>query len=366
MKKIQSAEELKLQANFETLRGTLRQDRYAHRWDYPMAFWTLPGDRRLPLGLLGFNLKAILEKSFEELALTAGVGLKKLNSLNILLERALLENPLSQPVQVPATPPENHSPHNGVVTERFRPLNSQGEFDVNLVSEGLWSQWRETLERFDLSTQKLGRYAPTLQDLPTVIWMVPLKTYMNQTLLEMRNLRTHGEKRVSVILEVFYSIHEMLHAVSSHPNLTIELKPQFVVPLERWFEEILARESQPSHTEIMQNLVQPLVAQLSIDAGLDVVDLVRGRLGIDRDAVSVRQQSKDMHVTRARIYQLLEECDRIMSVRWPAGRRLFNELAERFNANERRESMASELFAQCFDLFFPRRYARVDSVLAQA
>jgi hypothetical protein len=194
---------------------------------------------------------------------------------------------------------------------------------------------------------------------------VPLKSYLGQTLLQIRNLRTHGEKRVQVILEVFFAIHESLHGSVPHAMLRVDLKPRFVPPVERWFDEILARESHPSHSEIQRNLVQPLVDQLSIDAGADVVELVRGRLGVNGKPISVRQQSKELHVTRARIYQLLEECDHVMEVRWPQGRRLFNELAERFT-NDRRESMASELFLQTYDLFFPRRYARVEAVLSEA
>jgi hypothetical protein len=365
MKKVQNAEEMKLSANYETLRETLRQETFAHRWDYPLAFWTLPGDRRLPLCLLGFSLKYILDKSFDELANTSGVGIKKLTTLLLLLQRAIQENPPAKPIEVDALAEQASEVANVIPSERFRPLNAQGEFDLALVSEALWMEWRETVNLHGLANQKLGRLAPSLRELPTVIWNVPLKNYMGQTLMEIRNLRTHGEKRVQVILEVFFSIHEILRGVGTHANLCIDVKPKFAVPIEKWFEGILSRESQPSHTEIKQNLVIPMVNQLAVDAGADVVELVRGRLGLDRQVVSVRQQSKEMHVTRARIYQLLEECDRIMAVRWPEGRSYFNELAERFNA-DRRESMASEIFLQTYDLFFPRRYARVEAVLSEA
>ena len=120
----------------------------------------------------------------------------------------------------------------------------------------------------------------------------------------------------------------------------------------------------PSKTEIQEHLVLPLIEQLTIDAGADVVHLTRGRLGIEGEYISVRQQSRDMRVTRARVYQLLEECDRIMDIRWPEGRRFFQVLGERFKL-DRRESMASELFMQTYDLFFPKKYERVEAVLSE-
>ena len=60
--------------------------------------------------------------------------------------------------------------------------------------------------------------------------------------------------------------------------------------------------------EIEQQLIEPLVQQLGIDAGDTVANLARGRLGVGAGAESVRNQSKSLGVTRARVYQMLEEC----------------------------------------------------------
>ena len=42
------------------------------------------------------------------------------------------------------------------------------------------------------------------------IWHVPLGHYVNQSVAEIRQLKTHGEKRVRVVLEVFYIVHELV------------------------------------------------------------------------------------------------------------------------------------------------------------
>jgi hypothetical protein len=40
-----------------------------------------------------------------------------------------------------------------------------------------------------------------------VLWNVPLGAYTDRTLAEIRALRTHGEKRIRAILDVFRSVH---------------------------------------------------------------------------------------------------------------------------------------------------------------
>jgi hypothetical protein len=55
-------------------------------------------------------------------------------------------------------------------------------------------------------------------------------------------------------------------------------------------------------------------------------------------------------VTRARVYQLLEDCAKVMDVRWPEGRWLFAPLASRFGTSDP-ETIG--LVHGIVDLFFP-------------
>jgi hypothetical protein len=236
-------------------------------------------------------------------------------------------------------------------------------FDPAIVSEALWAQWQRTVVEHGFGREKLGRLAPTLQALPTVIWHTPLSNYMNRTVAEIRQLKTHGEKRVRVVLEVFYLVHEMLSDRDSNHHLALRIVPKFIVPIENWLSQALASETLPSPDEVRQHLTTPLLDQIAIDAGPTIHELAASRLGIDGPPQSVRQQAKEMGVTRARVYQLLEECSRVMNVRWPEGQQLLAQLDARFQA-EATGNDDPRMFRATYELFFPGKYKMADEELA--
>jgi hypothetical protein len=75
-------------------------------------------------------------------------------------------------------------------------------------------------------------------------------------------------------------------------------------------------------------------------------------LGISDAPQSVRQQAKRMGVTRARVYQLLEECSRVMEVRWPEGAHLLAKLEAKLHA-EATPNEDLKLFHATRELFYP-------------
>ena len=46
---------------------------------------------------------------------------------------------------------------------------------------------------------------------------------------------------------------------------------------------------------------------------------------------SVRQISTELGVTRARVYQLLEDCSKVIDIRWPEGRLLYERLGKQMS-----------------------------------
>ena len=76
-----SADDVKLAASFDQLREQLLGENNPDRLARPLAFWVLPGDRRLPLAFLAKTLKELFSARFAELAATPGVGQKKMSSL---------------------------------------------------------------------------------------------------------------------------------------------------------------------------------------------------------------------------------------------------------------------------------------------
>ena len=349
-----SAEDYKLRSGFEAARNTLLEERFADRLRKPLAYWALPNDRRLPLAFLGRTLAELLETPFEELCSTPGIGQKKIGTLVKLLHRAAQEESPSVPFGIQELSAEQ-------LQSQTLP-ETNGRFDPAIVSEALWAQYRETVRAHGLTAEKLGRLAPSLQSLPTVIWHTPLSSYLGHDLGEIRELKTHGEKRVRAVLEVFHEVHRALHHTAGSHHLFVRLMPKFVPPIEAWITETLAGSESPSPQDLRLSVALPLLNQIEIDAGATVHKLAAGRLGIEADPQSVRVQSRQMGVTRARVYQLLEDCSKIMDVRWPEGRYLFTELGERLQRDHSAAEVLS-IFDNLRTLFFPLKHQTVDEMV---
>lgn len=342
-----TAEHFRLQNNFEAVRQMLLDERFSDRLDKPLAFWVLPSDRRLPIAFLGRSVRDILSTPYEQLCSTPGIGYKKIDSLVKLLHRATLNEPPGAAALMEPAP-------TGEIAEPAAEATAPGGFDPAVVSEALWQQWREGVRQYRLGHEKLGRLAPSLQSLPTVIWHTPLSFYTAYSLAEIRELKTHGEKRVRAVLEVFYEVNKMLSRLPADSSLSVRLVPKFVVAVESWIASAIASKELPAIEEIREHLVAPLLDQLYVDAGSMLRTLVEGRLGINGEPLSVQQQSRQLGVTRARIYQLFEECASIMNVRWPEGRPRMTALAA--HLSERQAPPAVQrLVATLRDLLYPPR-----------
>ncbi len=350
--KVTSVEDYKIVSSFQSLRKTLLDERFADRLEKPLAYWALPNDRRLPLAFLGRTIKDLLATPFEELSATPGIGQKKISSLVKLLSRATKDHPPAAPFGIP----ELNEP---AVVPEAAPAATEISFDPAVVSEALWSEWQQTVLEHGLGREKLGRLAPTLQNLPTVIWHTPLDFYVNHTVAEIRQLKTHGEKRVRVVLEVFYIVHEMLSKAGTAPHLALRLAPKFIQPIEDWIAKRLQENGVPTPDEVNRFLATPLLDQIRIDTGDTIYELSAGRLGVDGGPQSVRQQAKQMGVTRARVYQLLEDCARVMEVRWPEGKQLLAQLDAKFQAENTTETNL-RLFQATRELFYPSKGQLID------
>ena len=352
-----SADDVKLATSFDTLREQLLAEDSPERLGKPLAFWVLPNDRRLPLAFLGRTLRELLSVRFADLAATPGVGQKKMASLVMLLHRAATQSPADQPyLSESSDQPSVASDPESSGADSFNPAS---------VSEMIWSQWQETVRLHGIGHEKLGRLAPSLQSLPTVIWEAPLSFYLDKTLTEIRELKTHGEKRVHAVLEVFHAVHQLLGTVTSF-GLAVRLSPRLIAGAEDWMAEAKSREHAPRQDELVEKLCEPLLRQLELDVGKTVCTLARARLGVGAPQKSVREQSREMGVTRARVYQLLEDCHRTMSVRWPDGKRLLDEFAQRMDQIYASADCAN-LLGSMRELLFPLKFdALTPHLLAEA
>jgi hypothetical protein len=332
-----SNDRYRLVGTYERLRKSLLERPDDGRLDKALSYWVLPTDRRLPIAFLDRTMRELLAQPLDDLMATPGVGHKKILGFFDLLKRAVKASAPDAPFGLSNDVPK-------------RPKSITPGFDASIVSESLWTQWCETVQRYGLGPEKLGRLAPTLQALPTVIWHSRLEEYADRSLAEIRSLRTHGEKRVNAILEVFCTVHEALSTATLQENIDVVVVPRFVPPLNRWLMETIAHPELPSVDELHKHIVKPMINQIHIDLGDQVAGLANSRLCLDENAPSVKQQAETIGVTRARVYQLLEDCGKVMDVRWPEGRWLLAPLATRFGTSHP-ETIG--LVHGIIDLFYP-------------
>lgn len=337
-----------LVSGFELARSKLLTPEFTDCLDKPLAFWAVPSDRRLPLALMAKPLSELLSTPLESLFATPGIGRKKIRTMIELLGRATRRDG-----------PELLRPHM-VVTNNGRPLEHRHEevpsSEAAEICELTWSQWRENVKQHRLGDQPLGRFAPALWHLPRVIWSTPLAAYLDLSLAEMRALKTYGEKRVNAVLEIFSALHTILLPVACGSHLAVRIQPLFTWDIENWIDDRVVGERLPSVEEIRSGFVEPLLNQLQIDGGDTLRRLMESRLGISGSETSIRVLARSMGLTRARVYQLLEEIHSMMQVRWPAARQVIERM-DRWLAQHGEGSHERAAFHRAAELFFPGKHA---------
>jgi hypothetical protein len=333
--------EFRLVSVFEETRRKLLSPEFADRLDKPLGYWALPTDRSAPIALMGRSLRDLLNTPFEQLFATPGIGQKKINSLVELLERAAQPEP----------PGAIHVEADKAIEAEEGASADGAHVDTSIVSEALWVQWQQTVRDHGLGKETLGRFSPSLQSLPRVIWNTPLDAYTELTLAEIRALKTHGEKRVRAVLEVFGGLHSLLARVHPQRHLAVRILPSFVARLDVWATSVLRQSAAVDAQSIRTAFVEPLMVQLRIDAGEQIAQLAETRLRLDGSGASVRQVARRMGLTRARVYQLLGDVGAMMNVRWPEGSAIMHEVKETLHS-QLKDASQLELFDAVCELFF--------------
>jgi hypothetical protein len=342
--------ECRLASWFNDVRQRLLELAPPARLDKPLAYWVLPGDRRLPLIFMGRTLKDLLSTPFEELMATPGVGQKKMIAMVGLLERALArldEATTTVPIE------QGRVAGNGAAESVPR----DAPFDSGAVSEMSWAAWCENVRRYHLEEETLGRFSPSLERLPRVLWHTPLNAYCHLSLQQIRALKTHGQKRVAAIIEVFHELHNVLAGLGATGTLAVRVQPRLAGQMENWIIAALERPEPPSPDEVNRQLIVPLLEQVRTDLGESVAGLLQDRLGMGSTEASVRQTAHNLGLSRARIYQLLADAAEVILVRWPEGQYLVNHLAERILSRVE-EPRAYEPLRIVAELLFPDRHAQ--------
>jgi hypothetical protein len=360
--KTASVEELQSIGRFEHLRKILLSDAYADHLCRPLAYWALPTDRRLPLAFLGRSLRDLLEVPFDVLAKTPGIGQKKMGSFVILLARVANTDPAELPTDIL----DFHAMENNAAVA-ISDCDDDG-FDPAAVSELQWEKWRASILRHGLGCEKLGRFASSLQNMTKVVWNEPLSTYTDCTLAEIHAMKTYGKRRLHAVLEVFHSLHTLVAGMGSREHLVLRIAPRRIDHVEQWIGQWLQTSGLPTNGDIFHDFVSPLLEQIRVDAPPQIVDMAENRLGIRGPITSVRQLARTMGLTRARVYQLLNEINDMMTVRWPLGRHQIYEIREKFTAEAAvvPDPPSLEQFYAAVELIFPGNRRGADGPLEKS
>ena len=340
-------EDLQVVPQYEHLRTQLLREEYAVHLSKPLAFWALPTDRRLPLVLMNRVLGEIIEIPFDELYRTPSIGEKKIQSLLTLLHRAVNTKAEEIPDFIPLAKSDDDP---SLFIEE-----NQREFHSSEVSEIQWKKWQQTILAWGLGHEKLGRLCPSLAELTRVIWNKTLGDYCELSLADMREIRTHGEKRINAILKIFHGICSIISKMGESKHLIVRLVPPNIEKVERWTFQVLMRRGMPAKNDVLEHYILPLVEQLRTDASEQICELAENRIGIKEDVTSIRQAARTLGLARARIYQLLNEINDIVTVRWPNGRLLTSLLRNKFlnESGNQRSNPDFDQFHAAAELFFP-------------
>ena len=336
--------DVKIVSRYDELREELLKDEYSLHQDTQLAFWALPKEQKLPHALIGCKLGELLKKSFDELLRTPTIGEKKFKSILTLLERA--KNAKAEDISNSLSPPKADTSL----------LEDSDEISIDSISEIQWRRWQAIILDKGLANEPLGRLCPTLSKLTRPIWNNLLSEYCQITLSEVREMRTHGEKRVESILEIFRYVCSIVGEMKSSGH-RVQLVPERIADVETWGLRTLSKPDMPNSEEIKDNYILPLLGQLEIDSTENKIrQISENRIGLHGEVISLRQAARKLGMARARIYQLLDEINDILTVRWPNGwwitSLLRNKLPSAIVGCSHNESEFSQ-FHYAAEIFFP-------------
>jgi hypothetical protein len=332
--------DFQLVTEFNAVRDRLLSLELNGHWEKPLAYWAQATDRHLPMALVDRTLRCVVETPFKQLSQTPGIGPKKLNSLIMLLTRAA-----------------NGSATDGAVSgSRANSQETETPEDSSVVSEELWSRWRSNLRSRGLGKETLGHFAPSLREIPRLMWRKRLDDYLSLSLVEIRALRGHGERRVAAVVDIVGGLHRVTEQLSSQPHVVARIEPRIVAQLEDWFATFLPTRpfsisssqpvgkghevtcgNLPDESSICRDLIEPLIEQARLDVGDHAAAILDDRLL--RPHWSVQQTAYRLGLTRSRVYELITETAIALDVRWPQGRQrllgLHGQLAETLTEGDR-------------------------------
>ena len=282
----------------------------------PFGSWVSTADSHLPQSFLHRPLGEILAAPFAELARVPGVGVRRIEKVLGVLERAHRE---ALAEKEPAATPASSS--------RVPP---PAPFLTESLGAVEWRNWCGLLRAHRMEHDALGQYAGSLSDLPQGVWASPLNEYCDLTLFELRyKLAPKAfEQILALIAEIVRALRE------SPPDLPFATRftPVPIRDASAWIRAVLRYEAIPGTASIRAGFLEPLLTLFGNDLGADAVAMLRRRIGVDGPPETLERIAIDAGLTRERVRQITARAFEVLRIRWPEGRVLVGEAYGLFRA----------------------------------
>jgi len=297
--------------------------------DAALRRWVCAEDKHFPHLFFDRPLRHFTRISLRNIRATPTIGEKKLSKLLDVLERACdaIRRPNLRPAagqmvrNVPRPFKEaEDTGHQGPIARQI------ASTVIGEITEDEWEGLCRIAMTHHLEHYALGRLAPSLRYLPSSLWKTPIDFYTGRSLAEITRLPGHGDRRRRLVVEVFRSLGRSLSTIPGDSHLKVCVMSAAVRDVSAWIEAVLLRERLPDLDEMHHCLAERLLAQLDVDLGPEIREMVERRIGLAGQRESFDQIAQAFRLTRERIRQLINRAPEVFHVRWPEGRYLLNNL----------------------------------------
>lgn len=318
----------------------------------PLSSFLDRDESHLPQHLTHQSIRDVLETDFCQLCRTPYFGNRKLERLLVVLERVAER---ATKGQLAAAETELNPTADAAVA--LQPP------DVGPITADGWQQCCDAIHTAGLDYQPLGRFAPSLADLPRSLWQVPLSEFTSRSFDQVAEMPGYGPARLSLVFSIVRNLAEAVAGFASLPHLCPRVYPRNIHDAASWIEHGLQHKTPPSVDELRGSFLLPLFKQLDADLGAELTQLIRRRVGLDGTPETLDAIAKDRGLTRERVRQLTGRASGVIAVRWPEGKHFLDDFYEMLLSDSsatEQVTMISLALDELFDVKGNRGISRTD------
>lgn len=285
--------------------ASLKNSSASNYGDIPLLRWVQPEDRGVPFALVRQPVGTLLNSSFEQLADTPGVGLRKLAMLIELLERVRESSCDGSTLAM------NSNRH---------PTMTSKQKTSSLSKRSQWLKDVAAIRRAGLEDVPLGRLAPSLIAIPRSLWETPLSRFTALEYESLFSIPYFGPRRIeSVISIVGDTAHIAGQARGSDPLDELVLTPQ-IQKAQCYLGSWIQSGKKLIYEAVVRELVGTLMEQLAVDNGRRAVVVACHLLNVPLEreyATNGIDVCGIEEMSRPRISQIKNDIYEIFKIRWP-------------------------------------------------